>query len=661
MKFSLNFVKEFLDIKIQPPRLAELLTHIGMEVEHLEKEGNDWIFEIEVTSNRYDWLSILGISHEIACLLNKKLKVNYPKVIKKPLLKEKEIIIENLEDSPFYIGRLIKNVKIEESPAWLKSRVLNCGISSINNVVDITNYCMLKWGNPLHAFDADKIEGNIYIRRAKEKELFVGIDGKERFLTKDNLVIADDKKVIALAGVMGAKNTEVDQNTKNIFLEAAIFSPVVIRRSRQKVGLDTESSYRFERRVFVKNLEYASAEASQLIEKLCRGVVFGYKEAGKEPKERVKRIKLDLEKMSFYLGKNIPSLEVKKILSHLEFKVKKISSKKFLITVPEFRFDVKEEVDVYEEVSRFYGYDKIPSIVCPLFSSTKKDTLFEFKNDLRKFLALCGLREIITYSIESEEEMRKLKEENFIEILNPLRKQENVLRTNLALGMIKNIRYNLNHYQSKLRFFEIANVYFKEKDKFVEVPFLSLGVSGVMDDFFYLKAVVEEILNYLNLKNFEFKEESQKNFSNALKIVVENQTLGFLGKLDKNLKEYFDLKEDLIFAQLDVEILNKTKKEKIYQPFSLQPIIFRDISIALRKDRKFKEIKEIIEEVVGSFLQGLEIIDVYKGKDIPNNYCAFTLRVFYQDPQRTLTSQEVDSLHNQIRGRISQKEGVILR
>jgi len=332
-----------------------------------------------------------------------------------------------------------------------------------------------------------------------------------------------------------------------------------------------------------------------------------------------------------------------------------------LITAPDFRFDVKEEVDIYEEVARFYGYEKIPSTVAPLISSAEKDILFEFKNDLRKFLPLCGLKEIITYSIESEEEIRKLKEENLVKILNPLRKQENILRGSLILGMIKSIRYNLNRYQSKLRFFEIANVYFKEKDKFIEKPFLSLGVSGVIDDFFYLKAVVEEILNYLNLKNLEFKEENQKNFTNALEIVAEEKLVGFLGKLDNKLKECFDLKEDLFFAQLDVELLNKIKKEKTYQPFSLQPIIWRDISIALREDKKFKEIKEIIERLASVYLQGLQIVDVYKGKDIPKDYSAFTLRIFYQDQRRTLTSQEVDDLHNQIREEISQKEGVILR
>ena len=290
MRFSLNFIQEFLKVDTSPKELASLLTSAGIEVERLEKGLSDWIFDIEVTTNRYDWLSILGISREIAAITGKKLKVNYPSSLTKLNFTTRDIVIEDKGDCPYYIGRRIEGVKVSVSKPWLQKRILNCGLTLVNDIVDITNYSMLKWGNPLHAFDADKLEGNIYIRRAKKNESLVGIDGKERALGKENLVIADSKKVIALAGIIGAKNTEVTEATRNIFLEAAVFSPLTVRRSRRSAGLDTESSYRFERIVPPHLLEYASYEAAKLIADLSGGKNKGYKAVGKKPQLTKKNI-----------------------------------------------------------------------------------------------------------------------------------------------------------------------------------------------------------------------------------------------------------------------------------------------------------------------------------------------------------------------------------
>jgi len=250
---------------------------------------------------------------------------------------------------------------VSRSKPWLQERILNCGFASVNDIVDITNYSMLKWGNPLHAFDADKLEGNIYIRRAKKNESLIGIDGKERILDKENLVISDSKKVIALAGIIGGKNTEVTATTKNIFLEAAVFSPLTVRRSRRAAGLDTESSYRFERVVPSHLLEYASYEAAKLINELSGGKNKGYKIVGKKPQLAEKSITISLNSLANYLGLVPSKSKVKKILENLDFKVRDISKDKIIVFPPKFRYDVKGEVDIYEEFSRIYGYDKIPS------------------------------------------------------------------------------------------------------------------------------------------------------------------------------------------------------------------------------------------------------------------------------------------------------------
>ena len=661
MRFSLNFIKEFTDIGVKAQDLAHTLTMSGMEVEYLEKKGDDWVFDIEVTTNRYDWLSMVGIAREICACLGKKLKITYPKAITKPTLKERKIIIEDAKDCPLYIARVIRGITVEDSPLWLHRRVGHCDINSINNIVDITNYCMLKWGNPLHAFDEDKIEGDIYIRRAKKGEAFIGIDEKERVLNKNNLVIADSKKVIALAGVMGAKNTEVDSNTKNVLLEAAVFSPITTRRSRRDAGLDTESSYRFERRVFPEYVDCASSEATKLMQELARGKFCGYKSAGKPQVLKPKPISISLSHLSDCLGMSLSSSKVKSILSSLGFAVKATSKDKLSVTAPSFRFDINREVDVFEEISRIYGYSKIEPQLPNLVRKPQEENIYEFKSKLREALTLSGLSEIITYSIENDEELNQIDKKEPIIISNPMRKQENSLRTTLATGMIKTIRYNLNRNQENLKFFEIADIYYKDKKGFQEESIVAIGGSGNREKFFYFKGVLEELFKSLGIDDFCFKQKGVDCFSNALVVKVKGNDIGFLGKLDESLKKSFDLKEDVFFAHLNIDTLMKLKTKKTYVPFSMYPAVSRDISIVLSNKKSFEDIENIIRERAAELFEKLEVVDVYKGKDIPSNASAFTLRVFYQSGQRTLTSDEVDNLHSAIRDILSKTEEIQLR
>ncbi|MFH1318023.1 MAG: phenylalanine--tRNA ligase subunit beta [Candidatus Omnitrophota bacterium] len=576
MRFSLNFVKEFLEVDVLAKELASLLTMSGIEVEHFQAEGNDWVFDIEVTTNRYDWLSIIGISREIASCLHQKLKIKYPKIKRTRLLKEKKIIIEDRNDCSFYVGSMIKGVTVNSSPSWLSQRVQHCSVNSINNIVDITNYCMLKWGNPLHAFDADKIEGDIYIRRAKTDESFVGIDDKERKLNKDNLVIADNRKVIALAGVIGAKNTEVDERTKNIFLEAAVFSPLTVRRSRRAAGIDTDSSYRFERRVSADYLEYAVGCAVQLIEKVGSGQFMGICAGGSKSSLKNKKITISLSKLNDYLGEIFSNSRVKSILSNLDFDVKEISRDKLTVRAPSFRFDVNREVDVYEEFSRVYGYNNITPSIPFLRNQIQDDQMYKFKNHLRRILPLLGLREIVTVGIDGEQNLTKLEQKKCITIVNPLKQQDNALRTTLLSGMIKSIKHNLNRDQHNVKFFEIANIYFKDKNGYCEEPVLSMGTSGFREDFFRLKGVIEGLLKYLNIEDINFIDKGKPNFTNALRVVSGQKEIGFLGKLDKKIGEAFDLKEEVYFSSLDINFLKKLHKQKSINRLAHTPL-YREI------------------------------------------------------------------------------------
>ena len=659
MRCSLNFVKECIDLKITPEKLCELLTRAGIEVEHYEKIHNDWVFDVEITSNRYDWLSHIGIAREIAAVSGEPVKVTYPKIKTTPVLKGKKIVIKNEDDCSFYVARAIENVQVKESPVWLRERIEHCGISSVNTIVDITNYCMLKWGNPLHAFDYDKIEGEVSVRRAKRGEAFLGLDGKERELSPENLVIADSKKVIALAGVIGAKNTEVDKNTKKILLEAAIFSPVVTRRSR-RLTVETDSSYRFERRVCPEYVEIASSHATELIQSLSGGKLCGYTYAGKKPQRKKKKISLYFEKLEQYLGTAIPQKEIKTILKHLGFSIPASLKAKFEVEVPPFRLDVDRDVDLYEEIARIYGYDKIPSSL-PSIAHRMPLGLYEFKKSLRNFLISMGLQEMITFSITSQTLLDTLEEEKYIQLINPLRVQENVMRTTLLTGALDVIKHNLNQQAQSLELFEIADIYKKQKEGFCEIPTLSFVMSGEENKARRLKGMVELLVKWLNAGEVSFDPDKRKHFTNGLKISVAKKEIGFLGKLNKTARDVFDIKEDVYFAQIDAEKLAGLKQEKKMKIFGRYPSVTRDISLALHADTQFRTVESAIKDKAHACLYAIEIIDTYQGEALPQDYSGFTIRIHYRSEERTLTAQEVDSLHEKIRQALIAYHGIQLR
>ncbi len=659
MRFSLNFVKEFIDFKTTPKELCELLTQAGIEVEHYERLGDDWVFDIEVTSNRYDWLSHIGIAREIAAVSGIQIKASPPRSHSVPAGIPKKIIVKDNNDCPLYIARIISDVNVCDSPPWLKECIEHCGIPSINNVVDITNYCMLKWGNPLHAFDSDKIEGDVYVRRAKKGEPFLGLDGKERRLTPENLVIADAKKVIALAGVIGAKNTEVEAGTKHILLEAAVFSPVTTRRSR-RLTVETDSSYRFERRVCPQYVEVASREATDLIGTLAGGKFAGYTRAGKKPVHAEKKIMLSVDALEHYLGAVIPLSEVKKILKHLGFSLGASSKGKVGVGIPPFRLDIEQEVDLYEEVARVYGYDKIPSRL-PSIENRIPIGLYDFKKSLRNFLISTGLGEIMTFGITSQELLDQLKEKNYIQLINPLRSQENVMRTTLLTGALAVLGHNLNQQAQELELFEVSDVYQKTAKGFSETPAVALIASGPKEKAYRLKAVVESLAGWLGVGSLAFEAESRIHFTNAVTIMLEKKEVGFLGKLDNAMKEAFALKEDMYFAQIDVAVLSRLKKEKKFVPFGRYPSAVRDISLALSDRERFGAVEKLIREKTEGYLGRIEVIDVYEGENLPRGHTGLTVRVHYQSHQKTLTSQEVDRTHESLREALSGRDTIILR
>ncbi len=667
MKFSLNFIKEFIDPGLTAQALAKRLTMAGMEVEQVTKQGSDWVFVVEVTTNRYDWLSMVGIAREIAAVLGKPFTLKLPAPAKEPRLTARKITIENPNDCLCYTGRLIGPVAVGSSPSWLSQRLLLCGMASINDIVDITNYCMLKWGNPLHAFDHDKLQGAISIRRARPGEQFIGIDAKERTLSRDNLVIADEVKVIALAGVMGARNSEVDATTKNIFLEGAVFSPLAVRRSRRACGLDTESSYRFERRVSPRYLDHACQEASRLITALSGGTVQGLGRAGKPTANKPSVITISFSELNAYLGSKATKAEVAGILRNLGCQLKPRAKEKLDVLAPAERFDIQSKVDVYEEFARIRGFDAIPSQVPSLahcltgvLAKAPGRQSYLLKDELRNFFALLGFKEIITYSLQEQEDLRKLSGAPIISVLNPLRSQGNALRPTLLLGMAAAVRHNLNRGQSGLRFFEIADVYEKHGAGFVERSALAAGICAPEEEFFYLKGALKEALNRLAIAQVSFCEHTNDIFSSCLSVRSGTAVLGIAGAVNKSLLKQFDIKDSLLFAELNLELLAQKQGNRFYRPLSPFPGLWRDISIVLSRRVLFSTLEKIIKEK-SKYLTEVRVVDTYRGKDVPVEATAFTLRLFYQSREKTLVCDEVDSFHHGIRDILAQTTGVRLR
>lgn len=661
MKFSLRFVEELFHSVPAPARVAELLTMAGLEVGSVIKQGDDFVFDAEVTPNRYDWLSIFGVAHELACLCGQKLMVRFPSVKKTPAISSTNIHIEDKSDCPVYVARLLHHTAITSSPVWLKTRIGNCGINIVNNAVDITNYCMLKWGNPLHAFDFDKIEGDIFVRRAKNGERFIGLDNKERVLSPGNLVISDEKKVIALAGVMGAKNTEVGPETKNILLEAAVFSPLAVRRSRRSAGIETDSSYRFERSVSRQLLEYASSDAVTLMEKLCHAVFAGYRHAGARSVDVHKNITVDISRLNHYLGSSVGLSPLRRILKNLGFEVSILRKGVCTVRPPFFRLDIKRDVDVFEEVARIFGYNRIQETLPFLLRRHNQGGVYNFKKSLRDFLLRLGLNEVITNSLTSGEALSALGEIDLLTLMNPLRSQEDALRTTLLPGLLDTIAYNCNQKNNRLRVFEIAHTYRKAKHGFSEKQQLALGVSENGGGFAYLKGVIKALMGFLNISDYVLSERGQKNFLNALEIVYRGRCLGFLGKVNAAVQSRWNIKDEIYFSEIDLEALIPLKTDPAYRQFSRYPVISRDLSLQLDAHVTFSRVQEIILTEAVGHLVDYRIVDVYKERHLLNDPCMFTLRIFYGSSEKTLTAQEVDGIHSRLREKFSSCPGISLR
>lgn len=624
---------------------------------------NDVIFELEITPNRPDCLSHIGIAREIAAYYGRKVK--YPIIELNESIEAVNTLIKvNVEDKnrcKRYCGRIIKNVKVAESPDWLKDRIRSMGLKPINNVVDITNFVMFEYNQPMHAFDYDKLNTKVIsIREAKENEKILTLDGVERELKNKELVIADEDRAIAIAGVIGGKETEIDSETKNIFLEVAYFTPENIRRTSRDLGIFTDSSYRNERGLDIENIDVASDRAAALISEIAKGEVLSEPIDNYIEKPDKIEISLNLEKLNNFIGKKLDYDEVGKILTNLDITIKPLGEANMLLTPPSYRGDLTRPADIYEEVIRMYGFenieDKIPQ---ESIASGKENINFTISNLIRDILKEAGLNEVVNYSFipKTAIELYNFKED-IIEIKNPLNEDMAIMRPSLIYSLLNNIKDNLNRNQSDLKLFEVAKTFtdFSSENLANEELKIAIALSGKEEknlwnqskeayNFYHLKGYVENLLEKLNINKYSLERAKDKNFHPGVsaEIKIGNEILGVFGEIHPSLIEKIGVKrEKIYYAEFNLTKMLKYIKIKVnYESISKYPEVLRDLAIILDKNILVGEmIKEIRKKI--SLIEKIDIFDVYQGEKIEKDKKSVAMSIVLRDKNKTLSDEEID-------------------
>ncbi|MCT4508810.1 MAG: phenylalanine--tRNA ligase subunit beta [Tepidibacter sp.] len=634
---------------------------------------NDALIEFEITSNRPDCLSVLGIAREAAVTIGKELK--YPNIE----VKESDDVGKfniNIEEEALcrrYATRIIKDVKIEASPYWMQRRLIEAGIRPISNIVDITAYVMLELGQPLHAFDLEKLESDtILVRRAKNKEQCTTLDGIERTLDSDMLLITNGEKPVAIAGVMGGENSKVSDNTKTILLESANFDADSIRRTSKKLNLRTDASSKYEKGIDVNLVETAINRAAQLIEELnagtvLKGIVENYNIPVKEQKITVRP-----QRINKLLGENIPLNQFIEILESLEFKCELVEDK-VEITVPSFRLDMTEEADVLEEIARIYGYENIPSKMLYGDNTMGLQTVEQlFEEGIKNSLVSMGLNEILTYSFVSPRGVDKINipehsiKRNFIKIKNPLGEETSVMRTTLLPNMLDVSARNNSRKVEEFAAFEIGNT-FMPMDEIMPVERKSLCISMYKDsiDFFHMKGIVEELFKNIGFENYEvLPEKNHTTFhpGRCANIAYNDNIVGVFGELHPDVLENYDINKRVYAAEFDFELLlTYAKDEKLYRALPKYPAMTRDIALLIKDEVYVKEIEDIITKNSQGLVESFKLFDVYKGEQIEEGHKSVAYSLVYRSKDKTLTDEEVNKVHENILKQLSEQINANLR
>jgi phenylalanyl-tRNA synthetase beta chain len=655
----------------------------GFEVEGINKLDNDVVFDINVTPNRPDCLSIIGIAREISAILEIPLKSN-PVEIQQQEGKGPEVEVKDTQLCRRYAGRLIRGVKHGPSPKWLINRLESHGFRTSCNIVDITNYVLIETGQPLHAFDLDKLTGQrIVVKTAGQEKNFLTLDNENRELNKDALLIWDADKPVALAGIMGGLNTEVSTSTVNILLESAHFNPLSIRRTSKSLGISTESSYRFERGIDINNVTQALDRAAQMISEIAGGRISGLTDVFPGP-ITPEKITVEYAKINSIIGAKIEKSFIEKTLNNLGFKTRQ-DAESIIVTPPVFRQDIKTDVDIIEEIARLYGYEKIPAslpnITMRFIPENRQHDLIK---SIRNLMARSGFSEVINYSFFNPDVLDKLnlpqgdKRRNLTLVRNPLRKEESALRTTLLPSLLNNLCLNFNRGERMIRFFEISRVFFNSGQQLphevsqMAAIFHKEMTATMWEDrhegFYDLKGTVEELLSSLKIKKYSFSQdpsflEPYHHPGKSCSLLINGEIIGCLGMLHPAVLESFDIKDDISVLEIyDItKLLEYEVTKPRYSALPKFPYVERDIAIIVSREITFEQIEEEIANIGSALFESLKLFDVYTGKPIPPDKKSLAFTIRFRASDRTLKDEEVDSLHSLIVERLKNILGAELR
>ena len=625
---------------------------------------DDEVIEFEITPNRPDCLSIYGMARESAATFNVDLKdiniqINNQVDDIKDLINDIDVATQKCHR---YYAKAIKDVEIKPSPLWLKTALMNAGVRPINNIVDVTNYVMLELGQPLHAFDIDKIDGRkIVIRQAKDHEILTTLDGVERVLTREDIVIADEYKAIGIAGVMGGSNTEITQSTKLVVLEGANFEPKNVRLTAKRLGLRTEASTRFEKGIDENLCKFAVDRACQLIELIGAGKILnGNYDIMKFIPEKT-NIKLRMSRIEKLLGVKIEKAEVINYLNRLKFETSFLDEDILNVVVPTFRRDVKVEADLIEEVGRLYGFHNIEAK--PLFGKLTRGGRPEDKelqNYIKDILWGLGFNEAMTYSFISPRVFDKLnlpsnhEFRNYIRLMNPLGEDYSVMRTTLIPNMLDLLNKNNNRGIESMRVYEIGNVFLPNSSRDSlpeEKAMICIGMYGDKD-FYFLKDVIEILLERLGIKDIEYIRESNNPIyhpGRTAKMIKNSKSLGVFGEIHPDIMKNYDFDKRVYIAELDFnclfEFINLDRK---YTELPRYPSIVRDIAIVVDEDITVGDIEEVINSNGRELIESIELFDIYRGNQIDSGKKSLAFSIRYRSSEKTLKDEEVNQIQKKI-------------
>ena len=627
---------------------------------------NDYILDLSITPNRADALSMRGLTYELGALYNNK--VDFKDVEKEENYEATslQVVIES-DSCRNYVGQVVKNVEVKDSPLWLQTRLMNSGIRPINNIVDITNYVLLEFGQPMHAFDKDLVGDKIVVRDAKEGEVLETLDGEERKLQTTDLVITDGTRAIALGGVMGGRNTEVSEETKNIILESAYFNPTSVRRTSAAHGLRSDSSARFEKGIDPNMQKVALARAVELILELCPNAVVE-SSVGVVKKEEEKVVEISTSYINNYLGITLSTEEIVAILEGLSFTVE-VTGENLVVKVPTRRPDISIKQDLVEEVIRIYGYDNLASTL-PKFSKTTKGGLTysqRMVRDLRGLYASLGFNDTINYSLVSEEESTQYTLENHhkVRLLMPMTETHSTLRQSLVPGLLNTVQYNVARKQKDLKLLEIGRVFFGSGDDNIqpkETLYLSAALTGEERatkwlkesstlDFFAAKGYLEVVFERLGLEEkVTYKKSTLEGMhpGRFAEVHLGEKRIGFIGEVHPQVADKLGLNTTYVFEINLDEVISESKVKPKYEEVTKYPEITRDIAMLVDVKDEYQNIYNVIESVNSKLITNVELFDLYAGAELLAGKKSLALTITYSDKQKTLTDEEVTAVHEKV-------------